>query len=448
MVVLEALAAVGLGARDLFMYNRKGFMFNILQEQEAAYKIQENRLVQTLLCREDARDLFTLSLKRMHLYALVSTVLLLIALGLVSHGELPRTTPSWLFYAWIVSTISAAMYLFVATWFSVLASVNAQILLTRMRTQWLRLPVPSVSEVDALAVPVESFEKEKGSKSLRFPVLSDQTTTKQLKSSPVSSDLVGFTDHFLLYQEIITLFQGYECYGRIALVFGVSQLANALSYIALIISPVSVSIGVLAFVGFSVSINIANLRLNLLVAKSTFAFLSCIVMLAPLSACLSSGTSVDVFIAPVTMTAELLSLALLTGFAMKCERGLPLLFSSVIQLDLLGTIKKKVGEVGAASAIPTASVVSRSLDRTAHELKEGESILTREDGDLVKQHLTKHIKEHRKLSDDVYLVDDDVSQAGSFFFISYVCLFLWLMGIIVSIADVSRSNFSLLGYAN
>jgi hypothetical protein len=447
MVLLEALATVGLGARDLFMYNRKGFMFNILLGQEAAYRMQDNKLILTLLYREDAFDLFGLSLKRMRYYALVSTVLLLITMGFLAHGELPETTPSWLFYMWAVSGVSCMLFLFVATWFSVLASVSAQILLTRMRTQWVRMPLASTDQVNDPAVPVKEFEKS--SKTMRVPVISDQITTQPVTRASSISDLAEFTDHFVLYQELITNFQGYESFGRIALVFGVHQLANAMTYTALILSPLSSTAGSLAYVGFGLCVNFANLKTNLLISDFWFSLFYAVVATGPLVASIASAFSLDDVLAPVTMAGELLSLAALTGFAMKMERGLPLLFSSVIQLDLLGLIKNNsTAEVAASCAIPTAPVVSRSLLKASDHIKAGESILAQEDGDLVKQHLSHDQKQHRYLTDDVYLVDDDGSQADSFFFICYVCLFLWLAGLLVSVVHAASKEQVILGWVN
>jgi hypothetical protein len=211
--------------KSLFLYNRTSFKLNKNMLQEGQYHLQKMKNKEFDLYREDIRMLFELTLSKMEIYLFVSAITLLIALALVYEGQLPsEKTPSWLFYVWASSASTAIFYLFMSKWFAIHACVEALNVLTWFLTKKLRLPVPSIQEINKAAVEIEEFEKENITENLRVPFIQ----VGEKIDCGISKK--KYTEHFKLYEELFPSWQGYDVYCRVSLVLGTNQFVQAMIY--------------------------------------------------------------------------------------------------------------------------------------------------------------------------------------------------------------------------
>ena len=463
MVIAETLAALGMGAKDLFLYNRQGFMFNKLQAQERDYHLQAMRIQQVRLYREDIKDLFTLTTKKMDQYLMLSTVGLMSTLAIFYNGRVPIDVPAWLFYLWAASCTSSLMFMLLASWFAVHGSVAAQIAMTRMRTTWLRLPVPRVEDITHGAAHVEDFERAKAASSLRVPLVEESPEELQARSdaaAEVDDDVTMFSDHFLLYQKIYARFQGYDAFARVALVIGTQQLLITTNYVSLLLyMQASLQIGTWALTVIVTAFSIANVYMNLLLPKYMMIGLATSLVIgmifpgiATTQYMLYSSSSIGIYIGPLIISCHLISLGFMVYASYyHTQGGLPTLFTTVIQSDLLGFLNTRSKEGSLVEAIPVSFLVKRSiskaLEKRSSELidvnafrKSKVSTFSRIiESDDVKLDLP----DRGKIPD---LVDHPLNDipANSFYLICLTSLGLWFAGLVISI--VTETSVSLTGW--
>ena len=77
-----------MGVKELFGYNRKGFMFDKSMQQEREYQEQDMRVKQFILYREDVRDLMELTVGKMDSYLVPAIIELGCCLLLLVEGKL------------------------------------------------------------------------------------------------------------------------------------------------------------------------------------------------------------------------------------------------------------------------------------------------------------------------------------------------------------------------
>lgn len=171
MVFFESLALLG-GLKDVFLYNRDLYMFNRQINQDRIYHTQKMRIDQILLYRDDLRTLFELTVGKMENYLVVNTLTLAFTLAIFYAGKMPIDTPSWLMWMWGASLGTAVLFLIMSIWFAIYATITAQTLAVRLLTQWLRLPVPSQTDIAKASATAEDFEKQPRDALLRVPIVS------------------------------------------------------------------------------------------------------------------------------------------------------------------------------------------------------------------------------------------------------------------------------------
>jgi len=104
-------------------------------------------------------------------YLIVNTIQLGMVLTLFTEGRLEAGTPQWLLRFYMLTLGSAFMYLILSVWLAMHASVVAQTSSTRLRTQFVRLPIPTWQYIDKMRTYAASFENL-GSTMVRIPFLS------------------------------------------------------------------------------------------------------------------------------------------------------------------------------------------------------------------------------------------------------------------------------------
>lgn len=286
----EVIGEVG---GELFQYNRVGWKFGAELRQRDLYQRQKMRIRQVELYREDIRDLFDLTVGKMDKYIIVCLVMLAITMEMFFKGRNPVGTPSWLFWCWSICTAGAMLYLLISIWLALHASISAQTFAVRCLTQWLRLPIPSASEIAKGAAKLEEYERTGADSLLRVPVLGqasekatglDGTQVNPGGPADLTTAWQLFTSHFELFNRLHRKWQGYEAYARVCMCLGMNHFMAAMSYFSLavyaldLLSPWSGW----AFVTIFQSSAVIHARLNLTLTFTETSFMVAMVMIPSL----------------------------------------------------------------------------------------------------------------------------------------------------------------------
>ena len=398
-MVLETLALLS-GVKDLFLYNRTSYKFNKTLDQERLYHLQKMRVEQIKLYRDDIRDLFDLVVSKMNNYYLINTLALGFSLGFYYEGKVPSDIPSWLYWLWAMSLASAIVFLFLSVWFAVHASVVAQMFLTRLLTQWLRLPVPGPDQIDAGAPKLEEFEKSSVNESLRVPILAERLKRKKTgeegpgESSPVDLDPATTADpllqegydfymgHFYLFARLQKHWMSLDAYCRVCMVVGCNQILNAVTYTGLAyFALLDSQWGTVAFVFVPIIFTCIHVQINLLLSKLESVLFLIVHSLAPLLASLaavaqmvytndnqaSEGAYVAQCLALGSYLCHFFSSLFLLHLGLELHDGLPTRFTTVNYIDVLGILAAKAKR---ASMLSLPSQLSRGRSAEVVEKEE------------------------------------------------------------------------------
>lgn len=277
-----ATAGAATAATGVYSYNRDNFMYDRQLRLEMEYKIQDFRVEQAKLWREDVRDLISLSEYKMHIYLLVNVLLLGHSVVLWCQGKLPPNTPDWLMAGMAISTCGAFMFLLLSIWMAMHAAVAAQAYEARLLTQLVRLPIPSWQEIESCRTAASEFETVEAKQILRVPfaqgaqerfvcepIVNARSNSVQ-EGSPVDGDFPGSptipatpsvpknevadpwglerkgtnlaelgclrgsevaqTRHIRIARQAMIRWQSYDAFSRISMSIGVNQLLLAMSY--------------------------------------------------------------------------------------------------------------------------------------------------------------------------------------------------------------------------
>ena len=351
----ESLGLFG-AVKGLFEYNRENFIFDRTLNQERVYQIQKMRVAQVKLYRDDLRELFDLTIRKMDSYLIFNALLLLFTGGLFYEGRLPLGTPAWLLWLWTMSLGSAFFFLSLAIWFAIHASITAQTFQVRLLTQWLRLPVPSAQDIHAVSGAATDFEEARVKDMLRVPGLANKrdqfNCTEQFPDVPndlLKSDLVEdytlFVEHFYLFRDLQKHWQGFDAYARIGMVVGTNMLLSAFSYTSLAYYLMSfMNWGGLVFPFVLTGFQLIHIKINL--RDVTRAELASIVVLVVLPVLLASIAGVQSVLQKTTFFGDILSpvifaccgcwVIFLVLLGSEDDGGLPCRFITVSSIDVLG----------------------------------------------------------------------------------------------------------------
>eukprot|EP00931_Biecheleriopsis_adriatica_P116310 TRINITY_DN91972_c0_g1_i1.p1 TRINITY_DN91972_c0_g1~~TRINITY_DN91972_c0_g1_i1.p1 ORF type:complete len:1019 (-),score=186.22 TRINITY_DN91972_c0_g1_i1:51-2735(-) len=194
--------------------------------------------------------------------------------------------PPFFLGLYVLTVAASFVYLLLAVWFSIYASITAHSFGVRLRTRYVRLPIPNLKQIQSLTTTLSDFEKQGISKVMRVPFgpqnaqdwqlqaqrnpggasssSSNQPPSSQLAlpgpAPPVSSERghtalpethlvegaadVGFgrEDRFMkaaasvpgkhieLFRKLQAKWQCYDAYARIAMALGVNQMIHSVNY--------------------------------------------------------------------------------------------------------------------------------------------------------------------------------------------------------------------------
>lgn len=172
---MEVLAALGLGAKELFSYNRENFKFDQDQRIERETLRYEMQVKRFELFREDVRDLVELTVDRMDVYHLVGALFLEFCIVLFCEGRVQASAPPFLLSMFLLSNACAFIYLLLAVWLSMHASIASHSFGVRLLTRFVRLPIPSVKQMGLLRTQLKDYERQSVANLLRLPFLDKKT---------------------------------------------------------------------------------------------------------------------------------------------------------------------------------------------------------------------------------------------------------------------------------
>lgn len=167
---MEVLAGLGLLATELFKYNKENYEFDQdqrFEREECRLKMQVERFQ---LFREDIRDLVELTVGKMDLYHLVGALFLKMIVFYYCVGFFTKEPPPFLLALYYLSNCCAWVYLMLAIWLAMHASISSHSYGTRLLTRFVRLPIPGSAQLNVLNARYADFEKQ-GVQMWRVPFL-------------------------------------------------------------------------------------------------------------------------------------------------------------------------------------------------------------------------------------------------------------------------------------
>lgn len=185
MVVMEAF---GLAAAELFAYNRENFQYDNEQRIERDINRVKMQIERFNLFREDIEDLVKLTVGKMDMYHLVGALVLGSATTMFTEGRIYAPTPPFFLSIYFMSLCGGWLYLLMTVWLSMYASVSSHSFGTRLRTRYVRLPIPSLEQLYGIASKLHHFEHQGADKILRVPFGPQGTPEwRQVSGMPASS---------------------------------------------------------------------------------------------------------------------------------------------------------------------------------------------------------------------------------------------------------------------
>jgi len=183
--VVGAASCVATATKDVWDYNRENYMYDRKMRQKQELQVMGFRVRQAELWREDVRDLVDLTEKKMDYYMVVCTLALEFCITMLTEGRLEPGTPTWLLRFYLLTLCSALLYMLLALWLAMHASVVAQGSCARLLTQFVRLPIPTWDELEACRTYGASFEAQGVAEQLRVPFVQPLFEGQQISQAPV-----------------------------------------------------------------------------------------------------------------------------------------------------------------------------------------------------------------------------------------------------------------------
>eukprot|EP00440_Ansanella_granifera_P016294 gb/GFBE01017701.1/.p1 GENE.gb/GFBE01017701.1/~~gb/GFBE01017701.1/.p1 ORF type:complete len:1000 (+),score=194.91 gb/GFBE01017701.1/:1-3000(+) len=415
MVVMEA---IGLASKEIFDYNRENYKFDQEQRLEKDMQRVEMQIKRFDLFREDIEDLVKLTVDKMDMYHIVGALFLSFTALVYCEGTVEGPQPPFFMGQYLLTVAASFVYLLLAVWLSMYASIASHSFGVRLRTRYVRLPIPNLNQIQSLTTTLADFEKQGVSKVMRLPFGPQGAQNWQLRAqrqeAASSSDQaapapapepddrghtalpethlggqgdVGFGredvlmkaaasvpgKHVELFRKLQAKWQCYDAYARIAMALGVNQMIQSVNYFVVgmtMIQRCSPSCGFAATIIFQACtfglmfLDIAGLdswKIKLLGLTNSLPMIIVVAMLAVANLNRGAKEPVDLisrafYAAPACAYIEAIFLELFMRVARpsKDEAALPRRFRAVLFLDVFGDAAYDPTE--AEHAVVTAGV--------------------------------------------------------------------------------------------
>mmetsp|Transcript_43630 Transcript_43630/g.102901 ORF Transcript_43630/g.102901 Transcript_43630/m.102901 type:complete len:1021 (+) Transcript_43630:114-3176(+) len=271
--------------QELLPYNRENYFFDAKMKLEREYQEQNIRVKQFELYRQDVRDLVALTTGKMDSYLAPAAVMLSGCIVLLIEGQLADAADpffednvvddqEWLIWLYVISLAQAILYFLLSMWLALHASVAAHSFGVRLLTQFVRLPVPDRSKLDAARTYAAEFEGQSIQEILRVPlwkkqlekmadalgdggdeeastasVIGGQAAEDVMRASTTATNATASMDnlgsevfvgsnklavlslrHVRLYRDLQSNWQAHDAYARVCLALGTYTLVHAFAY--------------------------------------------------------------------------------------------------------------------------------------------------------------------------------------------------------------------------
>jgi len=275
MVLLEAF---GLASKELFDYNRENYKFDQEQRLERDMQRVEMQIERFDLFREDIEDLVKLTVDKMDMYHIVGALFLSFTALVYCEGIIQGPQPPFFMGQYFLTVAASFVYLLLAVWLSMYASIASHSFGVRLRTRYVRLPIPNLSQIQSLTAKLSDFEKQGISKVMRIPFGPQGAQKWELEaerkagamsppsgpSGPSGSTAESSTDqraplpevrlaeqgdigfgredilmqaaasvpgkHVELFRKLQAKWQCYDAYARVSMALGVHQMIQSVNY--------------------------------------------------------------------------------------------------------------------------------------------------------------------------------------------------------------------------
>ncbi|CAJ1386195.1 unnamed protein product [Effrenium voratum] len=164
-----AVLSAAYGASALFGFNRENFEFDKKQTLRRETFRLEMQLKRFALFRDDVRDLVKLTVDRMDVYHLLGALFMKFCIIVFCKGRIQASAPPFILQLFQLSNACAFMYLLLAVWLSMHASIASHSFGVKMLTRFVRLPIPTQNQITSLQAKLIDFEKQGVAQMLRMP---------------------------------------------------------------------------------------------------------------------------------------------------------------------------------------------------------------------------------------------------------------------------------------
>lgn len=158
----------------LFAYNRSTYMFDASMRFERFNSAREFACAQTGMYRRDIRKLTELTTTKMKLWSVSASLCMALCIALYCAGRLGLHGPSppgWIMGLWLTNNAAAFVFMGLTIWLSIHCSFRAQVAAVHLLTRKVRMPVPTLKQLDRARRLASEFEQQNLSSILRVPFL-------------------------------------------------------------------------------------------------------------------------------------------------------------------------------------------------------------------------------------------------------------------------------------
>ncbi|CAE8649722.1 unnamed protein product, partial [Polarella glacialis] len=173
-----AATAAGFG---LFGYNRENFLYDAELRFERFTAGREFAVAQQEQFRSDIKALTALTAKKNGMYAVVATLDMALCIALYCAGRLGlhgASPPGWIEGLWLTNNAASFSFMAVAIMLAMHAMLRAQSASAHLLTRKIRVPVPSLKQLDKARKFASEFEQQNWTDIFRVPYMNNNGAPK------------------------------------------------------------------------------------------------------------------------------------------------------------------------------------------------------------------------------------------------------------------------------
>jgi len=189
--VAAATGAAAASGSWLFSYNKENFQFDAGMRFQRFMAARGFANAQVGQYREDIQGIAEMTVAKLDTWQSICTLFLCVCAALSCAGRLGMhgaSPPGWLCALYSGNIFQAILFCGLALWLSMHGSLRAQCAVVSLLTRKVRLPVPSLSQLDQARVFASSYEKQNVGDIFRVPFMRHQHRSPDL---PEHSDEEG-----------------------------------------------------------------------------------------------------------------------------------------------------------------------------------------------------------------------------------------------------------------